>query len=71
MTAYSDTTEIRCDGPGFEERGPVCPSRAVEYSHTLGPGALRNFLALQGWESHDSYDAGTLDRCPACGNGTP
>ncbi len=63
MTAFSDTTEIRCNGPGGEA-GPICPLRSVEYSRNLTPGALRNFLALQGWESSKS-EGGTIDRCPS------
>ncbi|GGN38982.1 hypothetical protein FHR83_006818 [Actinoplanes campanulatus] len=65
MTATTNLTEIRCDGPpGLQ----ACPDWAAD-SSTHGAESLRARLAEEGWEAIHTGDL-ILDRCSRCGNGT-
>lgn len=65
MTAITNATVIRCDGPG----DTPCHVGAVEYSETLDVGDFRSFLMLQGWSFLLNPGAPIVDRCRFCGTG--
>ncbi len=68
MTAFTNITEIRCDGPGGDSFG--CPAREVHSSDRYTADELRSQLAGFGWETIHDNDLPPIDRCPGCGAGT-